>query len=258
MDLLDDDPAFTTPPRKKTCTEAAGHALEAVTARSCDVPMARRVRFRGKAAAPADLVTPSPLDAIVAKIGLAPTDRTSPLPKGGWRRRAHPQCLQASSTLFALTGRKDGVPHVFDLGLRVCQTCRRKPVSLAAAKPGTSSEEVAVVKKELDSPVPELLSDLSKWDEDTPEVLLQEYVHTAGNALRHDLDRWHCALRIVRLVERGDFSSFREAERGLEALKINRKELALAQTMWQDVDDKLALANAMPGGFGRGDARAVA
>ena len=54
VDLLDDDPAFTRPPRKKTHTEAAGHGLEAVTARSCDVPMARRVRFRGKTAAPAD------------------------------------------------------------------------------------------------------------------------------------------------------------------------------------------------------------
>ena len=129
-------------------------------------------------------------------------------------------------------------------GLRVCGSCRRRPVASQGA-------ESTRTKKQLTDVAFDARSALIQSGADTVESLTEEYKHTVQNPQRWAQERWHLAIRVCRLMAAPDsaYTDIKHTAVAFSALKLTRQKLAKAWAHWSRAETKqeqLALFETVP------------
>jgi len=162
--------------------------------------------------------------------------------KGGWLKCQHPQCELPFETLYKLTGRKQGFGHITVCNMRVCNGCRKKPMSLVPVM--SSTPETKAVKKRtwnfLDA------EDIGVWMRDTPESLQEAYIHTVSQPMLYVTERWHLALRVANLIDMNIVPNSFAASKIFTSLRLTRQKLGEAVKAWSQAKDKVEVANHVP------------
>ena len=134
-------------------------------------------------------------------IATTPQSADSRSKMGGWRKCGHPCCPCPSETLQALSGLKQGFSHRTHTDVRVCGPCRNRPWP-ANSTVLTTSVAVPVARQKSD--IERFAIEMETWKDDTPDKLIQLFVHTAENCQAFAWERWQLGCRVARLLDLPD------------------------------------------------------